>query len=202
MMPQTACPRDWRPEPAPSLGRRQQAWLRQPGALTAGLRRLGEVRLFVRDEAVLALPRCWAIESGLQAGATVWWREILMTIDDIPCVQACSFTPWTASLGAWKAMRGLGSRPLADILYQDPRILRSAFRFGSLHTRRADQPWAVPKIHAPIEARHSVFTLKGAPLLVAEYFLPAFWLLAEQPGATAPRRRFPRCGCGSPARPA
>ncbi|WP_323017392.1 chorismate--pyruvate lyase family protein [Castellaniella sp.] len=195
MTPQTAYPRYWRPEPAPCLDRRQRAWLRQPGALTAGLRTLGELRLFVRREAVLALPRAWADEAGLQAGAAVWWREILMTIDGVPSVQACSFTSWSASLGSWKAMRGLGSRPLADILYQDARIARSAFRFGRLHTRQADQPWVVPQVDAAIEARHSVFTLQGAPLLVAEYFLPAFWRLAGRSGATAPRRRFPLCGC-------
>ena len=202
MTPQTASPRLWGDHPASRLDGLRRTWLSQPGALTAGLRALGEVRLFVRREAVAALPRIWAAEAGLRPGTAVWWREILMTIDGSPCVQACSFTPWTASLGAWKAMRGLGGRPLADILYQDARIRRSAFRFGRLRARQADSPWAVPRAGCMIEARHSVFTRQGAPLLVAEYFLPAFWSLAARPGATGPRRRFPRCECGSPVRPA
>ncbi|MFT0532369.1 chorismate--pyruvate lyase family protein [Castellaniella hirudinis] len=202
MTPQTASPRRWRDIPSPCLDAAQQAWLQQPGALTAGLRRLGRVKLFVRRETPLALPACWAAESGLPAGTCVWWREILMTIDGCPGVQACSFTPWPAGLGAWKAMRGLGRHPLADILYQDPRIERSAFRFGRLRARQAGAPWAVPEADAPIEARHSVFTRLGQPLLVAEYFLPAFWALAGQAGAIGPRRRFPRCESARPVPPA
>ncbi|CAM5792327.1 chorismate--pyruvate lyase family protein [Castellaniella caeni] len=200
MTPDTASPRHWRNDTAPRLSELQKTWLAQPGALTAGLRRLGEVRLFVRRETVLAITPSWAREAGLRAGDAVWWREILMTIDGCPGVQACSFTPWRASLGAWKAMRGLGQRPLADILYQDARIERSAFRFGRLRAGGPSQPWATHIDNAPIEARHSVFTRLGSPLLVAEYFLPTFWVLANRPGAKGPRRRFPRYGCEWPAR--
>lgn len=201
MTPQIASPRLWRDHPASRLDRLQQAWLCQPGALTAGLRKLGTVRLFVRHETVLALPANWAAQAGLRAGAAVWWREILMTIDGSPCVQACSFTPWLACLGAWKAMRGLGQHPLADILYQDARIQRSEFRFARLWAQQIGSPWAVPQVNAPIEARHSVFTRLGQPLLVAEYFLPAFWDLTRRPGATGPRCHFPLYESVSPARP-
>ncbi|GAA0219295.1 chorismate lyase [Castellaniella daejeonensis] len=178
MTPDTALPRPWRDAPAPGLGRVRQVWLQRPGALTAGLRRLGEVRLTVRREAVEALTPGWAAEAGLPAGTPVWWREILMTIDRVPAVQACSFTPLRASLGAWKAMRGLGQRPLADILYRDPRILRSGFRFGRLQVRRADGTWEYTGAGETVLARHSVFLRLGQPLLVAEYFLPSFWTLA------------------------
>nr|WP_276807752.1 chorismate lyase [Castellaniella defragrans] len=178
MTPDTALPRPWRSVPAPGLDRTRQAWLRRPGALTAGLRRLGEVRLAVRREAVEALTPGWAAEAGLPAGAPVWWREILMTIDGVPAVQACSFTPLRASLGVWQAMRGLGQRPLADILYRDPRIARSGFRFGRLRVRRADGTWTGAATGAAILARHSVFVRLGQPLLVAEYFLPSFWVVA------------------------
>ena len=70
MTPQIASPRLWRDHPASRLDRLQQAWLCQPGALTAGLRKLGTVRLFVRHETVLALPPDWAQEAGLPAGAS------------------------------------------------------------------------------------------------------------------------------------
>ncbi|MGX5659236.1 chorismate--pyruvate lyase family protein [Castellaniella ginsengisoli] len=180
MTPDTALPRSWRGMPAPALDGLRQAWLRRPGALTAGLRRLGEVRLTVRREAVEALTPRWAAESGVPAGTPVWWREILMTVDGVSAVQACSFTPLRASLGVWKAMRGLGQRPLADILYLDPRIARSGFRFGRLRTRRADGTWADAAADAAILARHSVFMRLGQPLLVAEYFLPSFWTVAAR----------------------
>lgn len=180
MPPDTALPCPWRSLPAPALSPLRQAWLRRPGALTAGLRRLGDVRLTVRREAVEALTPGWAAEAGLPAGTPVWWREILMTVDGVPAVQACSFTPLRASLGVWKAMRGLGQRPLADILYRDPRIARGGFRFGRLRARRADGTWTDAAAGEPILARHSVFTRLGQPLLVAEYFLPSFWRIAAQ----------------------
>ncbi|WP_322995248.1 chorismate--pyruvate lyase family protein [Castellaniella sp.] len=202
MTPKTASPRLWRNAPSPYLDSLQQAWLCQPGALTAGLRKLGQVRLFVCREATLALPASWAAEAGLQIGSAIWWREILMTVNGLPSVQACSFTSWHGCLGAWKAMRGLGSRPLADILYQDPRIARSPFRFGRLHAHQTGVPGATTQANAPVEARHSVFMRLGQPLLVAEYFLPTFWALAGQSGATGPRRRFPLCEYALPARPA
>ncbi|MGB3424139.1 MAG: chorismate lyase [Castellaniella sp.] len=186
MTPDTALPRPWRSLTAPALDRVQQSWLHRPGALTAGLRRLGEVRLTVRREAVEALTPGWAAEAGLDAGAPVWWREILMTVDGVAAVQACSFTPLRASLGVWKAMRGLGQRPLADILYRDPRIARSGFRFGRLKARRADGAWAGAAQDETILARHSVFTRLNQPLLVAEYFLPPFWTIAARPAATSP----------------
>jgi len=174
----------------------QRAWLQQPGALTAGLRRLGPLTLQVRREAVLALPAGWAEEIGRPAGSAIWWREILMCIEGQPAVQACSFTPRRASLGVWKAMRGLGSHPLADILYEDARITRSGFRFGRLRVRPASGAWVAAQPGDAVQARHSVFVRQGEPLLVAEYFLPGFWPLARGTAATRPRGRFPRFGCG------
>lgn len=180
MTPRIAYSSVWTPRPRPSLQRVQRAWLPLPGALTAGLRTLGDVDLTVRRETALTLSRPWALRLGLDDGARVWWREILMMIDGVPCVQACSFTPWRASQGVWRAMRGLGTHPLADILYCDPRIARSAFRFGRLRAERDGDPWVGAAAGASIEARYSVFYRQGAPLLVAEYFLPDFWAVARR----------------------
>lgn len=196
MHPNTASPRPWRDYVSPRQHRLQRAWLCRPGALTAGLRQLGKVRLQVLREAIEHLPASWADESGLATGCAVWWREILMFIDGTPAVQACSFTPRAASLGAWKAMRGLGQRPLADILYQDPRIQRSPFRFGRLHAKHDNEPWVGTQKDTLILARHSVFVRLDQPLLVAEYFLPGFWDIAGQADLTKPLPRFRLCECG------
>ncbi|MFA5664180.1 chorismate lyase [Castellaniella sp.] len=196
MKPVVACPRAWHAAPRPGLGPLQRAWLQQPGALTAGLRRLGHLTLRVQREAMLALPACWAHEAGVPVGTAVWWREILMSIGGRPAVQACSFTPRLASQGAWKAMRGLGSHPLADILYGDARITRSRFRFGQLQARQAGDPWIATRAQDVVQARHSIFLRQGQPLLVAEYFLPGFWPLASESAATGLRGRFPPYGCG------
>lgn len=185
MHPNQALPRPWRDYVSSQQSHLQRVWLCLPGALTAGLRRLGHVHLRVCRESMEHLPAAWAGEAGLAAGCAVWWREIIMSIDGIPAVQACSFTPRAASLGPWKAMRGLGQRPLADILYQDPLIQRSRFRFGRLRARQASRPWVGVPANALILARHSVFMRLEQPLLVAEYFLPEFWKIADRQGSQA-----------------
>src|SRR3546814_4028269 len=42
-------------------------------------------------------------------------------------VFARSFTPLSASHGLWQGMRRLRTRPLADMLYNNPKIIRSPF---------------------------------------------------------------------------
>src|SRR5690606_7633347 len=65
----------------------------------------------------------------------VWIREIIMSLDGEPCVFARSFTPLRASHGSWQGMRRLRTRPLADMLYHDSQVTRSAFAVQRL------RPW-------------------------------------------------------------
>ncbi len=117
--------------------------------------------------------------------SAIWLREIIMAIDGQDVVFARSFTPLAAAQGLWRGMRTLQTRPLADMLYNDPAITRSAF----FHCRMAHgQPIHAAATlalgaHCPaaqeLLARCSVFWRDGAPLLVAESFLPAFWPMAQ-----------------------
>ncbi len=103
-----------------------------------------------------------------------------MDLDGQDCVVARSITLLMASHGIWQGMRRLRSRPLADILYGDPAITRSDFEVARLSRRaavyrtvqRLDKQHLVP---GKLLARRSVFWRQGAPLLVAECFLPEFW---------------------------
>lgn len=172
---------DWLRQVPPSLSSTQKSWLMRPGALTVGLRQLGQVKLQVISERPEGLSQDEA--SGMEQAprSAVWVREVLMTIHDTPCVFARSLTPLMASHGTWQGIRKLRTRPLADILYHEPSIRRSAFEvariqrhmplYGTYLKTQSNPSLALPTLLA----RRSVFWRGGQPLLVSECFLPAFW---------------------------
>ena len=171
----------WRHSPAPSLTPAQKSWLLRPGALTTGLRALGTLELRVLREFSAGLSADEARVLKLPLKTPVWIREIAMRIDGTDCVVARSLTTLGASHGVWQGMRRLRTRPLADILYHNSAIVRSDFEVARV---ARTMPMMSP-VHAaraaqtadPLLARRSVFWRSGAPLMVAECFLPAFWLL-------------------------
>lgn len=100
-------------------------------------------------------------------------REVMLWGDGQPLVYARTVLPAVQSQLAWRALRGLGCRPLADLLFG----LRAAHctRLGSvrmapLHARRLGQDlgWT----GSPLWCRRSVFTRRGMPLLITEWFAP------------------------------
>lgn len=181
----------WQHSPAPSWGRLQNYWLYRPGALTNGLRALGTVKLRVLREFGDGLDGDERLLIQSHRGYPVWIREVCMAINGHDCVVARSFTPLTASKSVWQGIRRLRTRPLADMLYHDPRIERSHFVSTRIH--RAHGLWSTLKHtgnaiatsyddgtrkHALL-ARSSVFWRESQPLVVEECFLPAFWPLAR-----------------------
>lgn len=138
--------------------------MRQPGSLTARLAQSGKVSINVRfsgwqlarhDEArALHLPR---------AGMRVYVREVTVLRNDQPAVQARSVTTAAGIRGPWKGLRKLGRRPLATLLWTDPRICRGPFRFTRLPL--GSRPWA----------RRSCFWRHGERLIVMEAFVGLPW---------------------------
>jgi chorismate--pyruvate lyase len=141
--------------------------------------------------------------------APVWLREVVLSVDGVACVAAHSIAPLAASAGVWRAMRALGTRPLAELLYTDPTVRRSRLvsrvltpqaplyrrAVDALRSSRpaaADLPGRLPgalpvRWPARLVARRSVFTRGGAPLMVSECLLPGLWgKLARQGRAGAP----------------
>ena len=106
-----------------------------------------------------------------------------MRINGVDCVVARSLTPLQASHGIWQGMRRLRTRPLADILYHEPSIVRSAFEVARLVPGCSATPFmstvasvsSTAGSHTTLLARRSVFWRDRTPQLVAECFLPAFW---------------------------
>ncbi|MCX5591948.1 chorismate--pyruvate lyase family protein [Alcaligenes endophyticus] len=178
----------WQQHLRPSYSPLQKYWLHRPGALTDGLRQLGQVELNVVREYATGLKEdeAWLLDRACPA--PVWVREVRMAIDGVLCVVARSFTPLVDSHGLWQGMRRLRQRPLADMLYNDAQIQRSAFLSCRLHAhmplyrtvRLSALQHGSPHPPAPTQilARCSVFWRQGSPLLVAESFTPEFWHIA------------------------
>ncbi|WP_186263349.1 chorismate--pyruvate lyase family protein [Burkholderia gladioli] len=175
----------WRVVPRPGLGAAPRDWLTRGGSLTAHLATLGAVSVRVTREAV-AMP--WADEPAAPRQAC-WVREVVLSVDGEPCVAAHSLTPLGASRGVWQAIRRLRTRPLAELLYSDARVSRSALvsrrviAGHPLHLLAARAlPAGEPVPHA-FAARRSVFERHGAPLMVSECMLPALWRRVGGAGA-------------------
>lgn len=183
----------WRVAPSPGLGAAQKDWLTRGGSLTAHLRALGAVAVRVTREGVAL---AWADEHaalGLPARAPVWVREVVLSVDAVPFVAAHSVAPLAASVGVWQATRRLRTRPLAELLYSDSSVARSALVSRRVTARHPLYRLAAREVggmppHA-LSARRSVFERRGEPLMVTECFLPALWThLASLANADGARR--------------
>lgn len=102
-------------------------------------------------------------------------REVVLHAGGRPVVLAHSIAAWRDLPGAWRGLRGLGSRPLAEALFTDPLVSRGPLEFVRIDSRhplgrRARQVFgrALPVLWA----RRSRFLKHGRPLLVTEVFLP------------------------------
>lgn len=172
---------NWRETPRPGASSAQKDWLTRGGSLTAHLARLGRVTVRVTRETVAAP---WADEHralSCASRAPVWVREVVLAVDGAPFVAAHSIAPLAASKGVWQAMRRLRTRPLAELLYSDPEVTRSALvsrRVLAGHPLFSLASLALARAHATehaFAARRSVFERRGTPLMVTECMLPALW---------------------------
>jgi chorismate--pyruvate lyase len=177
----------WRLRPAAFLTRDQKDWLTRGGSLTARLRALGHVEVRIQRETAGLAGRDEAALLNIAPRTRVWIREVELCVEGVACVIGRSVTPLAASHGVWQAIRTLGKRPLAELLYADRSVTRSPLISGVLQRgtplyqcvryalgTAADNSCAAPS--APLVARCSVFMRTGAPLLVNECFLPIHWL--------------------------
>jgi chorismate--pyruvate lyase len=156
--------------------RRLREWLSSPGSLT---RRIQAVSAEFRVQRLCqGAARPYPDETdrlGLRAGRFALVREVVLMGDGRPLVFGHSVARMRDLRGAWRSLRGLGSRPLAEALYGDPMIRREALEYSRLDERhplyrrvRA----ALGPLPRLLWARRSLFRQRGAPLMVSEVFLP------------------------------
>ncbi|MFN3617958.1 MAG: chorismate--pyruvate lyase family protein [Aquabacterium sp.] len=169
-----------------------RAWLQAGGSLTARLRRHGVVQVQVCRQ---GSQRLWAHEARAVGTPHGHVREVVLWVNDRPAVWARSVTAAAHTRGPWRAIKGLGSRPLAEVLFISAGIHREPLqaerwpshslpwrhRLQAWHTtlRHPAHPLSAPLPPSPVWGRHSVFIRRGAPLMVTECFAP--WLVALAP---------------------
>ena len=167
----------WR-RAAPAHGNPWRPWLTYPGSLTR--------RIVARSRAfrVELVGQSWRFPNedeyralGRPSHRIAFVREVLLHADARPVVMAHSIAARRDLHGAWHAVAGLGTRPLAAVLFADRRVRREPFEYARVDARhplwrRATRLLGVRSLPA-LWARRSLFRLRGRPLLVTEVFLPA-----------------------------
>ena len=172
-----------------------RAWLRAPGSLSARLARHGRFEVQLLRQATTRLRAPERRQLGRPRRGCTWVREVVLRVDGQALVWARSSLHKSTLAGPWKALKGLGSRPLAQLLYDDRRVQRSTLqpRRVAAHgptRRQLERQWlAATGEPAPTGmrwSRHSVFRRQGALLRVMEMFHPAVASLAPYLGTRRP----------------
>jgi chorismate--pyruvate lyase len=102
-------------------------------------------------------------------------REVLLRCQGEAVVFAHSVLARGGLRGAWNGITRLGSRPLGEALFANPRIRRESLSYRSIDRRHP--LYRILQRHLDVDARRlwarrSLFTLDGRALLVTEVFLP------------------------------
>lgn len=160
--------------------RHVRRWVAATGSLSARLSGAGRTfTVQVLNQGRQGLDPDEARALGLAGRCSGYVREVLLRVDQLPVVFARSVTPHAASQGPWRSIRGLGTRPLADVLFRRRGIARAPLEFARFTSagpvrRNVTQAWQQAahetRTLRAVPARRSVFTRCGAPLLVMEAF--------------------------------
>lgn len=116
-----------------------------------------------------------AIRLGVHPEHHALIREVLLYCGETPWVFARSVLPHKTLTGPRRSLGKLGSRPLGEILFSDPSILRDALEIAEINKGQRMYACATQTLKdAPdfVWGRRSVFYLHKKPLLVNEVFLP------------------------------
>jgi chorismate--pyruvate lyase len=165
-------------------------WLSAPGSLTARLRMHGQVTVQVINQGRHPL---WPQEQQALRCRQGHVREVVLRINGRPAIWARSSTSLRAVKGPWRAIKGLGTRPLAELLFEHSQVRRDPLIAQFLPTqsparRHLARQWAhlIPPADTPAPnwARRSVFWRRGHPLQVLESFAP--WITVLPAGVCRP----------------
>ena len=138
------------------------------------------VSVLAQDTRVPNRDECRKLGQGAHQLALV--REVILHAHGMPVVFAHSVTGRRDIRGAWRNLRSLGNRPLAEALFADPRVRREApefMRIDARHPLWRPARRVIARDMPALWARRSRFVRRGRPLLVTEVFLPALLELAQ-----------------------
>lgn len=159
-----------------------QAWLADPGSLTARLtaKSEGQFRVKIVRQVIgrPTLDECLALGVGINSLALI--REVILNGNNQPWVFARSLLPLTSLTGKLRHLRKQNTRPLGAFLFSQPHLTRSPINVALIHPAHNYVPAALYSTGStesgagPLWGRRSVFYLNEKPLLVSEVFLPDF----------------------------
>ena len=175
--------------------RQARSWLQAPGSLTRHLAQaIGPVQVEVLQQGAAPLwpEEARALQHGrFRHGGVAHVRTVVLwcTLPDgrpWPAVLARSAVLAPHARLRWSGLRGLGRSPLAQLLYDTPRIRRSPLVAqrdapASPAARHVLRLWPRPADPTPplppraVWRRSSVFVRAQAPLIVTEWFAPGVW---------------------------
>lgn len=151
-------------------------WLLDHGSLTARIKSVCDdfrVRVIAQGRVRGGLDESPLF--GRRDGRALLGRDVLLLCGGVPLVFAHSVLRADDVRGPWRALAGMGTRPLGAALFADPCIVRDPLRYRWLRVGHPLYSAAKAAVRAelpPLWARRSLFRLRGAPLLVTEAFLP------------------------------
>lgn len=153
-----------------------RAWLEDPGSVTSRMRRVcsGDfsLALLVQRKARPFLVEARMLELPSRRFALI--RQVLLCCAGVPWIFARSVVPVTTLRGRNRRMARLGSRPLGEVLFALPGLVRREAHIVPLcadPTMRQAFADALDENPAGAWLRRSVFVLENDPLLINEVFL-------------------------------
>jgi chorismate--pyruvate lyase len=137
----------------------------------------------------------------LGRGAPAWGhvREVMLLAGGEPRIWARTVLDSAHARQQWRGVRGLGRRPLADLLFSTRRVDRTPLQARRLAgasplAQRIRRDWqaisATPWPGGAIWVRSSVFWRRGAPLRVMEALAPSLHRTAPRSGSGRISRRL------------
>lgn len=152
-------------------------WLSDQGSLTARLKRTctKSFRVHLRGQARGRPLYSEGRLLGIRQGETAIVREVELLCDGVPWVFARTVIPVTSLRGPARRLTMLGTKPLGEVLFADPRTRRVVMEMARIDKRHGLFHTAITSLDTqPDElwGRRTLFYLDGLPLLVNELFLP------------------------------
>lgn len=165
----------WCSEPEQLLTSTLSNWLFDPTSLTARLKK--HCKNFRVEVVGQHIEKCSAEEAKatIHAGEQVLVREVILYCDEQAQVFARSLLPLSSLTGEQQKLANLGTQPLGQVLFNDPKLDRQSIEIASF-----GQQSSVGQFCANVNlsnthdlwGRRSLFVLNNKPIMVAEVFLP------------------------------
>jgi chorismate lyase len=149
-------------------------WILDPASLTQRVRKLCGAGVFrVR---LLSQARRYASEAearllGIRPGSSLVDRQVQLCCDEKPLVYARSLLPMILFTGREQRLKFQGSKSLGATLFADPTVTRGELQAAQVAGKYI--PGAEKEEN--VWGRRSVFRIRGKPLLVSEFYLPALF---------------------------